>query len=142
MFSEEDWNAGPAHGDGEISMGLCYISNNQIGLVRISRDDDFIPEEILHHANIVNALVGFSIFTHVKTIMGADELEVRFVDIVEAVLIICFVDAEDAEVSKEREKTESGNGSCNGCCIMLLNSALEEVIWKLFGEPCRFYGGR
>jgi hypothetical protein len=141
FLGEEDRDGRSAHGDEEIPMGLGHVSNDAVGLVRICRDNHFISEEVLYHSKIVNALMGFSILTHIQAIMGANEFEVRLIDIVEAMLIICLIHAKDAEVGKEREKTESGDRSCDGSGIVFLDSSLEEMIRKLFGEPCRFHRG-
>jgi hypothetical protein len=79
----------------------------------------------------------FSILADIEAIMGADELEVRLIDVVETMLIIGFVHPEDAEVGKEGEETQGGDGSGNGGGMVLLDSTLEEITWKLLGE-----GGR
>jgi hypothetical protein len=84
--------------------------------------------------------VGFPIFTHVKAVMGADQFEVCIIDIIKPVLVIRFIHTEDPKVCEKREKAESGNGSCNGDCIMFLDSSLEEMVRKLFCKACCFYG--
>ena len=141
LQTQKDWDWRSAHRDKEIPIGFCHISNNTVGLVRVCWDNDFISKEILHHSNVVNALVGFPIFTHIQAIMGADEFEVRLIDVIETMLIICLIHTEDSKICEEREKTKSGDGSCDGGSIMLLDPSLEEMIWKLFGEPCRFHRG-
>ncbi len=73
--------------------------------------------------------------------MGADELEVCPIDIIESVLVIGLIDPEDPKIGKEREKTQRGDGSCNGSGIMFLDSSLEEMIGKLFGKSCCLCGG-
>jgi len=79
------------------------------------------PKRFRINSDIVNALMSFSIFTHIQAVMGADELEVRLIDIIETVLIVCLIHTEDTEVCKEREKTESGDRSCEGGRMMLLD---------------------
>jgi hypothetical protein len=44
------------------------------------------------------------IFTDVETNVGADEFEVGSIDIIQTVLVICFVDPKDAKISEEGEE--------------------------------------
>ena len=122
-------------------MGLCNVSSHAIGLVWVCRDNRLISKQILHHSDVVNTLMRFPIFAHIKAVMGADEFEVCLIDIVETVLIIRLIHAEYSKVCKEREKPKSGDSSGDGSGIMLLDPSLKEMVGKLFTECCRFDGG-
>src|SRR4030042_1634735 len=122
-------------------MVFCHISNYTVSLIRICWNNDFISKKVSHHSNVVNALVSFSIFTHIQTIMGADEFKVGLIDVIETMLIICLIHAKDSKICKKREEAKSGDGTCDGGSIVLLDSSLEEMFWKLFGKPCCFYRG-
>ena len=93
-------------------MGLGDISNDTVGLIGVCRDDDFVSEKVSHHSDIVNTLMSISIFANIKTVMGTDELEVCFVDIVETMLIIGLINAEDSKIRKEGEKSRLEDWLC------------------------------
>ncbi len=50
--------------------------------------------------------MGISIFAYIEAVMGTDEFEVCLIDIIEPVLVICFIHAEDPKIGKEGEKTQ------------------------------------
>ena len=75
-----------------------------------------------------------AVFAHIEAVMGADQFEICLIDVIETVLIIRLIDTEDSEVCEKRQKTESGDSSCDAGGIVLLNSPQEEMVWKLFTE--------
>ncbi len=60
--------------------------------------------------------------------MGGNKLQIRSIDIVEPVLIVGLIDTKNAEIGKKRKDSCSRYCACYSCCIMFLNSALEEII--------------
>src|SRR5512147_2040101 len=133
-----DWRS--AHGHKKIAVGFCQVSNDTVGLIGIRRNDDFISEQVLHHSYVVNALMRLSVLAHIQPGVGADQLEVCLVDVIETMLIVRLVDPENTEVGKEGDKAECGRRPGNGGGVVLLDASLKKMIGELFCEPCGFDG--
>ncbi len=85
--------------------------------------------------------MGFSVLADIKPHMRAYELEVCMVDVAQAVLVVGFAHAEDAEIGKKRNNAVGGKSPCHGSGIMLLNAHLEEMVGLHRLKPVDLDGG-
>lgn len=78
--------------------------------------------------------MGLPILPHVQPQVGTNKLDLRLVDVVQSVLIVCFTDTEHSKRAEKRHKSLSAQSSRKGGGVMLLDSGFKECIFSNFSE--------
>ena len=111
----------PRGGEYRTARSIWFASAGHDGLEVVE-----VPGE----ADVVDALVGLPVLSHVETDVGQDDLQVRLVDVVEPLLIICFVDAEDTEVGEEGNDPMVERAPAAVAVLCSCTPALKKVVGK------------
>jgi len=108
-------------------------------MIRVAGEYLVIAEETSHNADVIDTLMGFTVFTDVEADVRGDEFQGGVIDVVETVLVVSFIDAENTEIGPEGQNAGSGKSAAHCGGVMFLNSGLEEIIGEDFGKiSCAF----
>ncbi|OPY02094.1 MAG: hypothetical protein A4E61_01422 [Syntrophorhabdus sp. PtaB.Bin184] len=117
-----------AHADEVIALRRRRVADDPVRLVRVAGNDRLRAVEASRKADVVDALVRLAVGPHIETHVGDRRLQVGGVDIVYALLVVCLVYSENAEIGEEGEHSRRGEGPRDGGRIVLLDASLEKVI--------------
>ena len=107
------------------------MTHDAIGLVRICRHIDGHAEDVSQDSDVIDALVSPTVFSHIEAQMRACDLQMRVIDVTEAMLVVGLAHSEDTEIREYCSDSAGREGSCTGGRVMFLDPGLKEMI----GEP-------
>ena len=130
----------PAGRHEEIAFCCRYVTDHPVRLVRVARHDHRCPVQAPHEADVIDALVGLAVRPNVEADVGDNGFEIRIVYVIDALLVVYFIDPEHTEISKKCQYPPGGHGPGDRRRVMLLDAALEKIVGVCLRKICRFHG--
>ena len=116
------------------------MTDDPVSLIGVRGYKDTHSKNVAQQTDVIDALMGFSIFSHIESDVSAGDFDLCVIDVTETMLVVGLANPKHTEVCEDGSHTAGRKGSGAGCRVMLLDSGLEKVVRVILVKRIQFDG--